>query len=632
MDKIKVENLATENIQKLKDLFPAIFTDGEMIDLDMLKILLGENLDEKQEKYQFTWNGKNKTIKNAQTTSLGTLIPEIQKSRDWDRTGNYYIEGDNLEVLKLLQKTYFNKVKLIYIDPPYNTGNDFVYKDNFKESIQNYIEQTNQTASSNPDTNGRFHTDWINMMYSRLLVSRNLLQEEGVIFISINDTEQANLRKICDEIFGEFNFVAMFPWQSRASIQNDTDISISHEYVLSYAKNRRQSDRRLKENNSSTWYNTKSFVCLPIPLDKDNYSNPDNDPRGAWKADPFDAPNIRQNLSYCITNPQTGEKYLPPNGRHWRTEESSYFRLYEDNRILFGKSGNSRPQLKVFYEEKKMFGSIDNTWWDNVKCGTATNGTKELIDIFDGFSPFDTPKPKKLIKQILKLVSQPMNNDIILDFFSGSATTAHSVIDLNADDGGNRKFIMVQLPEIIDTKSEAYKAGYKNICEIGEERIRRVGDQIVRDLKEKQKSKGMLEDNLVDPDKLDIGFKVFRLDSSNFTPFEGTREGIQASLDFETINKARSDKEVLYEIMLKYGVFDKSIDEIIIEGKTGYSVGSGYLYVCLDKDISNKMIDEIAKLKPRTVIFDETGFKDDNSKDNAIYALIKAGVEEIKSI
>lgn len=291
-----------------------------------------------------------------------------------------YIEGDNLEVLKLLQKSYYGQIKMIYIDPPYNTGKDFVYKDNFHDNVKNYLQLTGQVddegnkISTNTDKSGRYHTDWLNMMYPRLKLARNLLKDNGVIFISIDDNEVHNLRKICDEIFGEDNFVAQIPWQARQSIQNDTDLSSSHEYIVTYAKFRRLTDRRLKETNYEKWFKEKSFAFYPLPLDVDKFSNIDNDTRGIWKADPFDAPNVRPNLTYVIANPKTGEQFLPPVGRHWRTEESKYYELLADNRIVFGRSGDSRPQLKVFYEEKKSFGSIPNTWFDGENYGTATRG------------------------------------------------------------------------------------------------------------------------------------------------------------------------------------------------------------------------------------------------------------------
>jgi len=614
MDKVKDENLADQNIIKLKELFPAAFTEGEMIDFDVLKTLLGENVDERQEKYQFTWNGKRNNIRLTQTPSTGTLSPKISDSRNWDLTGNYYFEGDNLEVLKLLQKTYSDKIKVIYIDPPYNTGNDFVYKDNFTDNIKNYIEQTNQASKSNLETNGRFHTDWLNMMYSRLYLARNLLTSDGVIYISIDDNEIHNLRKITDEIFGENNFLATIIWERAYSPVNlKKHFSPNHDYALCYAKN------------------LDKAVCNGLPRSSDaddRYSNPDNDERGVWKSSDLSVGPVIESKLYEVITP-SGRKVFPPAGRCWSIDQVTFNEYVRDNRIWFGPDGNNVPSMKRFLTDVKN-SITPMTLWRYTEVGHSQDAQKKLKKLFDDKAYFDYPKSIELVKRMIQLYSS--KDSIIMDFFSGSSTTAHSVMQLNADDGGNRKFIMVQLPELTDEKSEAYKAGYKNICEIGQERIRRAGDLIVKELIEKKKSKGMLDDEYIDPDKLDIGFKVFKLESSNFIPFEGTREGIQASLDFETISKARSAKDVLYEIMLKYGVFDKSINEFKIEDKTIYSVGAGYLLVCLDKYITDQTVNEIAKLKPRTVIFDETGFKDDNAKDNAIYALLKAGVEEIKSI
>ena len=587
-----------------------------------MRLLLGDNIEENDERYQFTWNGKNNAIKISQTPSMGTLRPDKESSKNWDNTENLYIEGDNLEVLKLLQKSYFGKIKMIYIDPPYNTGRDFVYKDNFRDSIANYKEVTNQTTKSNAETNGRYHTDWLNMMYPRLKLARNLLREDGVIFMSIDENEEGNLTKICDEIFGEDNLVTKIPWQARQSVQNDTDISSSHEYILAYSKNRRKEHRRLKESNQSKWYNMKSFACYPLPLDKEKFSNPDNDSRGIWKADPFDAPNVRPNLTYEIVNPNTGIGYMPPRGRCWRTDENSYNKLLKDNRIVFGKLGDSKPQLKVFYDEKKEFGSVATTWFDGNRCGTATNGTKELQRLFDGIAYFDTPKPTKLLNELLILSTK--NDDIILDFFSGSATTAHAVIQLNAEDNGNRKFIMVQLPETTDEKSEAYKAGYKNICEIGKERIRRAGEKVIS---ESGKS------------DLDIGFKVFKLDDSNIKEWSPNYNELETTLDEMTDNLkvGRTKEDLLFEILIKMGIeLTDSIEEINIGNKKIYNIGMGSLVICLEDEITEDIIKETPKYKSdfvdMKVVFKETGFKTDSQKMNAMQNLKQFGITDVRSV
>lgn len=500
MNHLKMHSLnkIDENVSKIAALFPNCVTeakadDGSItkkIDFDMLKQELSSTIVEgREERYQFTWPDKKKSVLLANAPISKTLRPCREESVDFDTTENIYIEGDNLEALKLLQENYLGKIKMIYIDPPYNTGNDFVYNDEFSvsssefsEKSGNFDEEGNQLVDNytrNTESNGRFHTDWLNMMYPRLKLARDLLTDDGVIFISIDDNEIDNLKKICNEIFGEINLVAEIPWQSRASIQNDTDFSVNHEYICVYAKKRRLENRRLKESNYTEWHSNDTFVCKPLPLDKSKFDNPDNDPRGLWKADPFDAPNVRPNLTYPVTNPNTGEEHLPPRGRCWRFLPAKFSSALADNRIVWTNNGLGRPQLKVFYEEKKEFGSVDNSWFSADRIGTSTNGTKELMKLFDGQVFFDTPKPTSLLLKLIDLANTK-DNDIILDFFSGSATTAHAVMQLNAEDSGHRKFIMVQLPEATDEKSEAYKAGYKNICEIGKERIRRAGQQILK--------------------------------------------------------------------------------------------------------------------------------------------------------
>ena len=631
-------DIVQDNIEKLKQIFPEIFTEGK-IDFQVLKQLLGENIENDKERYSFTWKGKTQARQIAQDMSTGTLCPDRDNSKDWENTENLYIEGDNLEVLKLLQKSYHGKIKMIYIDPPYNTGKDFVYKDNFRDNIDNYLTLTGQKSenstgggyklTTNSETSGRYHSDWLNMMYPRLKLARNLLTDDGVIFISIDDNEQENLKKICNEIFGENNFINIFVWQARTSKQNDTDISGNHEYILAYAKTRRLENRRLKSTNIDTWYKEKSFAYFPLPLDINKFDNIDNDLRGLWKADPFDAPNIRPNLTYEIVNPNTGESYWPPKGRCWRVEEKKYLDLLKDNRIIFGKDGKSRPQLKSFYEEKKIFGEVETTWWTGNEKGTSTLGTKELMNIFNGEKFFDFPKPTKLLRDLMKLSVK--QNSIVLDFFSGSATTAHAVMQLNAEDGGNRKYIMVQLPEVCDEKSEAYKAGYKNICEIGKERIRRAGEKIKSD-------ETLPAENR---EKLDIGFKVFKLDSSNIKEWDSETEDLRQSL-FDSIDNIKSDRtslDILYEILLKYGL---DLNVPIVENKHFYSIGGGTLLINLDKEIDMEVIDsiceeyktllEIDEDFKTTVVLRDSSFANDVDKTNAMKKLEQVGIKEVRSI
>lgn len=606
-------DLTKLNIEKLKELFPMIDVDGK-IDFDMLRTILGDEVDDSREKYQFTWNGKTDSIRLAQSPSSATLRPCKEESKDWDTTENLYIEGDNLEVLKQLQKTYYGKVKMIYIDPPYNTGNDFIYKDDFKNSIANYKEQTEQGMSSNPETNGRYHTDWLNMMYPRLVLARNLLSEDGVIFISIDDTEVSNLKKICDEIFGQKNFISNIIWQKKFARQNDaTYFSTMHDNILCYAKLK-------KENKNDT--NGFNMNLLPrTEEDNINYKNPDNDPRGPWISVDFSAKSGTEKLRYEIETP-AGMKYIPAQGRYWSTSKEGLKKLIDDNRMWFGRDGKNRPRLKTFLSEVQNGMTPNSIWFYNEVSHTQAS-KQNLKKLFDGKSIFDTPKPVELVYRIIYLSTN--KDDIILDFFSGSSTTAHSVMKINAEDKGNRKFIMVQLPEEIDNNTESYKNGYKNICEIGKERIRRAGELIKQ---EYQKS---------NPDKkftTDIGFKVFKLDSTNIKPWENTNKLDIEQLSYleEVFKKDRSKEDILYEILLKYGLFDMPVSEVDINGKTMYRVGRRYMIVCLEDNINASDIKEIIELSPRVVVFKESGFNNDNDKINAEYNLKKAGIEEIKCI
>lgn len=627
MDKLKMQSrdVVGGNVEMIAALFPHCVTErigkngtAELaIDFDKLRAELSNDaLEDGEERYQFTWPDKRAASRLANEPVNLTLRPCREESVDFDTTENLYIEGDNLDVLKVLRETYLGRVKMIYIDPPYNTGSDFVYnddfaqgRDEFEQSSGLYDDEGNLTVDPmqrNTEANGRFHTDWLNMIYPRLKVARDLLTEDGVIFISIDENECENLRKICDEVFGERNIVAQIPWQSRASIQNDTDFSINHEYIVVYAKVRRQENRRLKESNQAVWYQRDSFVCQPLPLDKNKFDNPDNDPRGLWKADPFDAPNIRPNLTYPITNPNTGVQHLPPRGRCWRTDNCQFSSALADGRIVWGADGTGRPQLKVFYDEKKAFGSIDNSWFSAEKVGTATNGTKELMKIFDGAKYFDTPKPVSLLYKLLML-GNLRENDIVLDFFSGSATTAHAVMKLNSEDGGHRKFIMVQLPEVTDEKSEAHKAGYANICEIGKERIRRAGKKV----KEEAGLQGQ---------GLDTGFRVLKLDSSNMDDVFYTPDKFDPSLLdglIDNIKADRSGEDLLFQVMLDLGIeLSAKIERKEVAGKEVFSVDDDYLLACFDKDVNETTIEEMAKLLPTHLVIRDASAANDNVLDN----------------
>ena len=622
MEKMRMEslNLTSQNVEKIETLFPNCITESrdengqlkKSVNFKMLKQILSEDIVDGEEAYEFTWVGKKESIVEANKPIRKTLRPAPEESVNWENTENLYIEGDNLEVLKLLQESYLGKVKMIYIDPPYNTGNDFIYNDDFKVSNEEYAEESGEYDEEgnrmfkNTDSNGRFHSDWCSMIYSRLLVAKNLLREDGVIVISMDDSEIDALKNICNEIFGEKNLVSEIPWQSRASIQNDTDFSVNHEYICVYAKNRRQTNRRLKENNKDIWYKKESFVCRPLPMNDNDFSNPDSDPRGIWKADPFDAPNVRPNLTYEIKNPNTGEVHLPPNGRHWRMSEDRYKEELLDNRIIFSKDGLGKPQLKVFYSEKKEYGTIDNSWFSAQRVGTTSNGTKEMKKIFDGKALFDKPKPTTLLKKLILLMNVE-DNEIVLDFFSGSGTTAHATMALNSEDGKNRKFIMVQLPENTDEKSVAFKSGYNNICEIGKERIRRAGEKI--------KS----ENPLLTSD-LDTGFRVLKVDSSNmkdvyYSPNEISQDFLSALES--NIKEDRTDLDLLFGCLLEWGLpLSLPYKSIEIDGCMVHNYNEGDLIACFEENISVNVMKEIAKLTPLRAVFRDSSFENSAEKIN----------------
>ena len=620
MEKLNGEslNIIDENITKLKELFPDVFSEGK-IDFEALEATLGAYVEREDERYSFNWNGKAKARRIAQTPSTGTLRPAKEESKDWDTTQNLYIEGDNLEVLKLLQKSYHKKVKMIYIDPPYNTGKDFVYKDNFRDNIKNYMQITGQVdsegnkLSTNSETNGRYHSDWLNMMYPRLKLARNLLKDDGVIFISIDDNEVSNLRKLCDEIFGEDNFVGEIVWEKMYTTKNDAAIlSNAHEYILLYTKN----------------IASNPIGLLPRTAEMDaRYTNPDNDPRGNWKAIPLYAKGERKNGRYPVISPTTGKTHFPNADSHWLYAENDTLKLIEDNRIYFGKDGNSQPNIKRFLTEVQQ-GAKAKTLWSHKEVGSNDTAKRELKQLYTGeVLPFDFPKPTSLIERMLILALQSNQNEFVLDFFSGSATTADSVMQLNAEDGGNRKFIMVQIQEKTDEKSEAYKAGYKNICEIGKERIKRAGEKVKA---ESGKS------------ELDIGFKVLKLDSSNIKTWDSQSENLEQSL-FEAVNNIKSDRtaeDLLYEILLKYGLdLTVPIEELELAGKKVYVIGYGALVVCLDKAVTLDTVEAIAKLKEQyqsddlmRVVFQDNGFKDAEVKTNAIQILKQFGIDDVKSV
>lgn len=573
MPELQSMNITADNITKLKSLFPEAFNENG-IDFDVLKQLLGENVDEKEERYGLNWHGKRQARQLALTPSRGTLRPCKDESVDWDNTKNLMIEGDNLEVLKLLQKSYTGKVKLIYIDPPYNTGKDFVYPDNFQDNMKNYLEITGQTEdgarlSTNTETSGRYHTDWLNMIYPRLKLARNLLKEDGVIFISIDDAEVDNLKKVCSEIFGEENFVANIVWQKKYSPQNDaTYFSDMHDHILVYAKQRKNS-----KNDSNGW----NIDFLPRS-DEQNaaYKNPDNDPRGVWKSVDLSVKTYSKANDYSITTP-SGRIVTPPASRCWQVSEKRFAELCKENKIWFGENGNNVPSIKRFLTEVQD-GVVPTTWWSYKECGHNQEAKQELKKLMEGESVFfDTPKPLRLLDRILHLATTNDKNSIILDFFAGSGTTAHATLNKNIADSGSRRYIAVQLPEKIDDEK------YHTISELTKERLRRAGKKVREDNPEWQG---------------DVGFRVFKLDTSNIRPWEATAETLSEQIDayVSPILEGRSEEDLLTELMLKRGIdLSVNIETRQFDGLTVSCVDGGKLFTCFTRQIPASSVEELTK-------------------------------------
>lgn len=589
------------NVAKIRELFPNCVTErinaeGKLehaIDFDMLKQELSDHVvDGLQERYQFTWPDKRKAILAANAPINKTLRPCREESVDFDNTENLYIEGDNLEVLKLLQETYLGKVKMIYIDPPYNTGNDFVYEDDFKQNSEEYIVNSGQLDDegnrlvANTESNGRFHTDWLNMIYPRLKVAKDLLSEDGVIFISIDDNEVENLRKIGDEIFGESNFIAQVIWERAFAPKNDAKFfSVSHDYVLIYARS----------------IDVFSIGLLPRSAESDaRYKNPDNDPHGPWTSDNMTVKSYSANYDYPIRTPN-GTIYYPPAGRCWFTSKERMQKLIEKGVVWFGNNGGNMPRIKRYLSDVQQ-GMTPITIWKYLDVGHNQEARQELKKIFDEKAYFDGPKPIRLLNRILT-IANVKKDSLILDFFSGSATTAHAVMQLNAEDGGKRKFIMVQLPEVCEESSEAFKAGYKNICEIGKERIRRAGKKIK-------------EENPLTTQDLDIGFRVLKCDSSNmedvyYTPKEHMDK--QQSLFVDNIKEGRDDEDLLFQVMLELDTpLSSKIVKTEIAGKVVYNVAQGHLMACFDKDVTDEVITAIAKEMPSYFVMRDSSLANDS--------------------
>ncbi len=613
---MQTPNGAELNLDALYKIAPSCFTeakgdDGEVrrvIDFNKLRLLLGDNaVEDAPEVYDFTWVGKRAALQEAAAPIRKTLRPCPEESVDWDKTQNIYIEGDNLEVLKLLQNSYMGKVKMIYIDPPYNTGNDFVYHDDFTRSAKEYDESNRDEEGNryrkNTDSNGRFHSDWCSMTYARLMVARSLLTEDGVIFISIDDNEQRNLKNICDEVFGEVNFVAQIPWRKRTA-KSDVPFGVSQDYewILVYAK-------------------TFSFIASIEGKERKYYTSSDF-PNRPWRIHDLTKQTTaseRPNSFFTIVNPKTGNKYPANPNRTWAITEETFEEYYKQDRIVFPGDYDflniAKPVLRYWKEDDikkagESFGRVAVSTKLPEEIGMSQDGTKEVTEIFDG-KIFSFPKPISLVKFFLQILHD--SDALILDFFSGSATTAHAVMQLNSEDGGNRKFIMVQLPEKTAEDSEAYKAGYKNICEIGKERIRRAGKKIK-------------EENPLTTQDLDVGFRVFKCDSSNykdvaFAPKDYNQGMLEGLLD--NIKEDRTDLDLLFDCMLRWGVeLSLPLSTTKVDGCTIHNVNDGDLVVCFDANVTEAVIDAIAALSPVRVVFRDSCFNEAAQKMN-LFELFK---------
>ena len=607
MDKLRMQstNGVQENIEKIQSLFPDCVTEtidertGELVrKVDFEK--LQQNLSDviisgREERYQFTWPDKKKAILLANSPVNAALRPCREESVDFDNTQNLYIEGDNLDVLKCLKETYLHKVKMIYIDPPYNTGNDFVYEDDFAESSAEYLansgqfdEQGNRLVT-NTESNGRFHTDWLNMIYPRLKVARDLLTDDGVIFISIDDNEQENLKRVCDEIFGEINFVAQLIWERAFAPKNDARfVSNSHDYVLMFAKD----------------INQYIIGRLPRTVEADaRYSNPDNDPRGVWQSDNLTVKTYSASCDYPITTP-SGRIVEPPAGRCWSLSKNAFFERLRDNRIWFGSDGNGVPRIKRFLSELKFDGMAPTSILFYKDVGHSQEGAQEVIRLFGDKGVFDGPKPVRLLQRLITLANL-RDDSIVLDFFSGSATTAHALLKTNAEKEKHCKFILVQLPEEVSEKKK--DQGYKTICDIGKERIRRAGKKIKAD-------------SPLTTQDLDIGFRVLKLDSSNMEDIYYTPKDISQANLFSLVDNVKSDRtaeDLLFQVMLELGAtLDSKIVTEVVAGKTIYNVADGYLVACFDKDVTDEVVTTIAKMHPLYAVLRDTSMATDSTATN----------------
>lgn len=608
------EDIVADNIDQLNALFPEAFTEGK-VDFDVLKQILGGVVDDREEKYGLNWHGKRRARQLALTPSTGTLRPCPEDSVDWDTTKNLMIEGDNLEVLKLLQKSYAGKVKLIYIDPPYNTGKDFVYPDNFQDNIKNYLELTGQAVggqkiSSNTEASGRFHTDWLNMMYPRLNLARNLLRQDGVIFVSIDDHEVHHLRSLMNEVFGEENFVATAIWEKADSPRNSArQFSEDHDFILIFSRDPDWAPDRLPRTEEANSI----------------YSNPDNDPRGDWlPGDPY-ANKPYSKGRYSITGP-TGRTFSPPPGRYWRISEEKLRELDAEGRIWWGPNGDARPSIKRYLTEVSDL--TPRTLWKKEDVGSNRTSKNEMRILFPESESFDTPKPTKLIERMLRLSTSGMEGDIVLDFFAGSGTTAHAVMNLNAEDEGNRRFILVQLPEPM---SGGAVNSMNTIADITKERLRRTATKLKTE-----------NPNLAG----DSGFRVFKLDSSNIRAWNPNPTELEQTLftHLDHLVEGRTESDILYELLLKLGLdLCVPIEQKTIAGKDVHSIGGGVLIACLADSISGEQVEHLAlgivawhkELAPAgetTCVFRDSAFADDVTKANLTAILSQHGLATVRSL
>lgn len=617
---LRSHDVAEERRQELLRLFPEVRTEGGKLDFERLKLALGETVDAGKERYGMTWPGKADCFRAIQSPSLGTLRPSREESVDFDSTENLIIEGDNLEVLKLLQKSYLGKVKLIYIDPPYNTGKDFIYPDNYSESLQTYLEYTGQVDAegrkfrTNADTDGRFHSKWLNMMYPRLYVARNLLRQDGVMFVTIDDTEHDNLRKACSEIFGEENFVANVVWEKKYAKQNDaTWLSTSHDHILVFARDK------------SVWRpNTLTRTQAQLR----GYANPDNDPRGLWQSVVYTCNKTKEerpNLYYPIKHPTTGVEVWPSATRVWGYEKPTHERNVAEGRLWWGAKGDlEKPRLKVFLSEVGE-GVVPDTLWLRSDVGDNQDAKRILVELLPAAS-FETPKPPSLIARMLALATAPQADDIVLDFFAGSGTTAQAVLEQNATDRGNRKFLLVQLPE------PASRGEFSTLAEVTKERVRRV----IQKMNDEDASKLALDGGA----KPDRGFRVFKLAESNFTTWDAEQPkdaealGKQLELHVEHLRDGRTQDDQLYEILLKSGYpLTTAVETIELAGKPVFSAAGGAFLLCLDRSLTLELIRAMADLRPERVVCLDAGFAgNDQLKANAVQIFKSKGVTKFLTV